>query len=449
VAQALERGAAGVVVERFCPEAGRLQVVVPDARVALGRLCHALAGDPAQQLVMIGVTGTCGKTVTSLFLRSIFEATGARIGLVGAAGWSDGVTTRPAARSVPDAEGLASMLAAMVEHGCLGGVIELSGAALERRRVEGLGFDAAVVTDLASVWGGEPEAMLQLRRRLKARLFRRIVPGGAAVVNADDPHAALLSAVNLAARPVSFALDQPADLTARIERLDRSGTRFLLRGFDREVAIALRLIGVHHVSQALAAAAVAWARGLAVDAVVAGLESVRPIPGRLEPVDQGQDFDVRVDRARTGPELRKVLTTLRTLVHGSGSGRIHCVLGAEGLQDRTVRLGLAEAAEADADRVILTTDNPRTEDPNQILDDLLAGFRRPGRVRIELDRGRAIDVALADAGAGDIVLITGKGEQTYQILADRAIPFDDRAIAAEWLRTHRHPHRGTPRRSTA
>jgi UDP-N-acetylmuramoyl-L-alanyl-D-glutamate--2,6-diaminopimelate ligase len=234
-------------------------------------------------------------------------------------------------------------------------------------------------------------------------------------------------------------------LTARIERLDRSGTRFLLRGFDREVAIALRLIGAHHVSQALAAAAVAWARGLAVDAVVAGLESVGRIPGRLDPVDQGQDFDVRIDQARSGPELRQVLTALRTLT--PSAGRIHCVLGAEGLQDRTVRLGLAEAAEAGADRVILTSDNPRTEDPNQILDDLLAGFRRPGRVRVEIDRGHAIAAALADASAGDTVLIAGKGEQTYQILADRALPFDDQAVAAEWLRTHRH--RGTPRRSTA
>jgi UDP-N-acetylmuramoyl-L-alanyl-D-glutamate--2,6-diaminopimelate ligase len=443
VGQALERGAAGVVVERLCPEAGRLQVLVPDARAALARLCLALAGDPTDQLVTVGVTGTCGKAVTSLFLRSIFEATGARFGLVGSLGWSDGVTTRPVAagRAIPDSEALATMLAAMVERGCLGGVIEVSSEALERRRVDGLEFDAAVVTDLASVPGVEPEAVLR-RRRLKARVFRKVVPGGAAVVNADDPHAELLGAVNLEARRVSFALDRPADVTAKIERLDRDGSRFLLRGFDREAAVALRLIGPHHVVQALAAAAVAWARGLSLDCVVAGLESVTRVSGRLEPVREGQDFDVRIDQARGGAELQQVLHALRALV---ADGRIHCVLGAEGLQDRAVRLGLAQAAEDGANRVILTTDNPRTEDPNQILDDLLSGFRHPGRVRIEPDRRRAIAAALADARTGDAVLIAGKGEQTYQILADRVLPFDDRAITAHWLRTHRP----TPSRSSA
>jgi UDP-N-acetylmuramoyl-L-alanyl-D-glutamate--2,6-diaminopimelate ligase len=434
VAQALERGAAGVVVERFCPEAGRLQVLVPDARVALARLCHALAGDPAEQLVTIAVTGTCGRTLTSLFVRSIFEATGARFGLISALGWSDGLTTLPVGmpRVHPDSEDLASMLAAMVERGCLGGVIEVSSDALKGQRIEGLAFDAAVVTDIAGVSRTEL-ASVQERRRLKARLFRKVIPGGATVVNADDPDAELLGAVNLDARRVSFALERPANVTAKIERLDRNGTRFLLRGFDREAAVCLRLMGAHHVAQALAAAAVAWARGLALDAVVAGLESVSHVAGRLEAVQEGQDFDVRIDQAATGAELQQVLAALRDAT----SGQIHCVLGAEGLQDRAVRLGLAQTAEEGADRVILTTDNPRSEEPNQILDDLLSGFRRPGRVRIEPDRCRAIAAALADARAGDAVLIAGKGHRTYQILADRVLPFDDGAIAAQWLRTHR------------
>jgi UDP-N-acetylmuramoyl-L-alanyl-D-glutamate--2,6-diaminopimelate ligase len=432
VAQALERGAAGVVVERLCPEAGRLQVLVPDSRAALARLCQALAGDPAEQLLTIGVTGTCGKAVTSRFLRSIFEATGARFGLAGALGWSDGVTTLPVGQALPDAESLATMLAAMVERGCLGAIIEVSSEALRKRRVDGLAFDAAVVTDIAGARLDGALTAAQEQRRLKARLFRKVIPGGAAVINADDPHAELLGAVNLDARRVSFALEQPANITAKIERLDRSGTRFLLRGFEREATVALPLIGAHHVAQALAAAAVAWARGLTLDAVVAGLESVGAVAGRLEPVDEGQDFEVRIDEARTGAELRQVLAAVRDL----GARRIHCVLGAEGLQDRAVRLGLAEAAERGADRVILTSDNPRTENPNQILDDLLSGFRRPGRVRIELDRQRAIAAALGDARAGDAVLIAGKGRQAYQILADRVLPFDDGTVAAGWLRSH-------------
>jgi UDP-N-acetylmuramoyl-L-alanyl-D-glutamate--2,6-diaminopimelate ligase len=436
VPQALERGAAGVIVERPCPEAGRLQVIVPDARAAHARLCHALAGDPSERLLTIGVTGTCGRAATSLFLRAIFEATGARFGLVGSLGWSDGVTTRPMGVALPGAEGLAAMLAEMVERGCLGGVIEVSAEVLERRRVEGLAFDAAVVTDLGALADLSPEALVSLRRS-KARLFRKVVPGGLAVVNADDPNAELLGAVNLDARLVSFAVDRPADVTAKIERLGARGTRFLLRGFDREAAVELRLIGPAPVSQALAAAAVAWSRGLAIDAVVAGLESVAQVPGRLEPVAEGQAFEVRIDQARDGLELRQALASLRAI----GAATIHCVVGSEGLQDRAARHGLARAAEAGADRVILTTDNPRSEDPDQILDDLLSGFRRPGRVRVEPDRRRAIEAALADARAGDAVLIAGKGRRTFQILSDRVLPFDDRAVAARWLRSSRPPAR--------
>ena len=221
-------------------------------------------------------------------------------------------------------------------------------------------------------------------------------------------------------------------------RLDARGSRFLLRGFDREAAVELPLVGPAHVSQALAAAAVAWSHGLMLDAVVAGLESVTGVPGRLEAVVEGQDFAVWVDQARSGLELWQALASVRVLT----SGKVHCVLGAEGLQDRSVRLALAHAAEAGADRVVLTSDNPRTEDPNQILDDLLSGFRRPGWVRVEPDRRRAIEAALRDAEPGDAVLIAGKGQRTFQIFSNTVLPFDDKAIAAQCLRRrYRHPNR--------
>jgi UDP-N-acetylmuramoyl-L-alanyl-D-glutamate--2,6-diaminopimelate ligase len=442
VGKALERGAAGVVVERVCPEAGRLQVVVPDARLALARLCQALAGDPSESLRIIGVTGCFGKTVTSLFLRSIFEVTGARFGLVSPLGWSDGQAMHPAGRTPPGAESLALMLAAMVECGCKGGILQISDESLERRTVEGMQLDVAVITGLLGLQPIEPDLIVRDRRSRAARLFHMIAPGGAAVVNADDPHAELLGAVNLDARRVSFAIQRPADITAKIERLGQSGSRFLLRGFDREATVDLRLVGSRNVAHALAAAAVAWSRGLATDQVVAGLEAVSCVPGRLEPVAEGQGFEVRIDRARTGPELRLALAALRELC----TGPVHCVIGAEGLHDRSLRLDLARAAEAGADRVILTTDNPRTEDPDQILDDLLSGFRRPGRVRVEPDRRRAIELALASACPGDGVLIAGKGRETFQIFADRALPFDDQEVALQWLRHH---HRPSPQRSSA
>ena len=434
VTQAMERGAVGVVVEHPVPEAGRLQVVVPDSRTALAKLCQALAGDPAEQMLTLGVTGVCGRTLTALFLRAIFEAVGGRYGLVGRLEWSDGASTRPAGAGLLRPEGLAGMLAAMVDRGCAGAVLECDPQALRRRRVEGIGFDAAVVSAVSADPGERIDTVVA-RRAAMARLFRQVVPGGAAVVNADDPHAELLGAVNLETRRVAFAFDAPADVTARVDRLDRRGTRFLLRGFDREAAVSLRLVGKSSVSHALAAAALAWSRGVGLDAVVAGLESVDALPGQLDLIEEGQGFEVRIDQARDAAELREALSGLRAIV----PGRIHCVVGAEGLREnaRDERLALAAAAEAVADRLTLTTDNPRSEDPNQILDDLLAGTWHPGRVRVEPDRRLAIEAALSDALPGDAVLIAGKGRQTFQILTDRAVPFDDAAVARAWLRAHK------------
>ncbi len=448
VDRALERGAAGVVVERPCPGAGRLQVVVPDSRSAHARISHALAGAPADHLRVVGVTGRRGKEATGRFLRAIFEAAGEAVGSVGRSDWSDGGPSRPVGPESPGPDGYSAMLAAMVDGGCEAAILEVDVPALGRREVDGLAFEAAVITTLGSpALGGDGpdrEALLA-RRRAFARMARRVAPGGAVIFDADEPDADVLGAVNLGARRVTFGLARPADVSAEIDRADADGTRFRLRGFDREAVVALRLAGEGHVRDALAAAAVAWARGLPLRAVVDGLESVDRLPGRLEPVREGQDFEVRVDRSRTAPEVARALAATRALA--SVPGRLICVLGAEGkpdgLRHRLRRAALARAAEAGADRVILTTDNPRGEDPDQILDDLLAGLRHPGRALVEPDRRRAIAAALADAQPGDAVLIAGKGRHTYQILADRVLPFDDAEVAATCLRARLHVARMT------
>ncbi len=468
VREALERGAAGVVVERPCPEAGRLQVIVPNATAAHARICQALAGDPSHQLVTVGVTGSFGKTITALMVRSIIDAAGDRCGLVGSLGFCDGSATRapgagfhPAtlrngmgagqsgsnlARNprdhetgafVPAAAGLAALLAEMVERRCKGGVLEVTSEALAQHSFEGVAFHAAVVTEVTAPLGFPPEVLLQ-KRRAKAKLFRQVVPGGVAVVNADDPNAEILGGVNLDTRRVAFALE-PADVArgsvdvrARLERIDGSGTRMLLHGFNRELALHLPLVGTRVATCALAAAALAWAMEIDGADVVAGLESVQTVAGHLEAVGEGQDFDVRIDAAQTPEDAAEALAALRAVA----AGRVHLVLSAEGCGNRIDRRRLAEIAENGADRVILTLSNPRTEDPNQILDDLLAGFRRPGKVRVEPDRRIAIETALAHARSGDMVLIAGKGRHTYQIFADSVIPFDDHAVARQWLRAH-------------
>lgn len=433
IREALERGAAGVVVERPNELAGRLQVVVADSRAAHAKICHALAGDPARSLQTIGVTGTFGKTVAGLLLRSIIEAAGGRCGLVGSLGWSDGVATRPIGAGFgpgPGAAGLASMLGEMVEQDCDAGVVEFSSAALEQRRAEGIEFHAAVVTDVSAPFGFPAEAAIK-NRRAKAKLVRQVAPGGTVVVNADDPFAELLGSINLDAHRMTFGIDRPADVTARIDRLDSSGSRFRIQGFDRELTINSRLIGRRQVMSALAAAAAAWSLDVAAAAVAAALEGSEMIAGRLEAVDEGQDFDVRIDDAQTAEGLFEALTTLR----GISGGRIHCVLGGEGGRDVAARRLLANAAERASDRLILTLGNPRSEDPDQIIDGLLGGLHRPGKALVQLDRARAIEAALADARPGDTVLIAGKGRHTFQILANRIVHFDDAAIARNWLRS--------------
>ena len=292
----------------------------------------------------------------------------------------------------PGAAGLALLLAEMVERRCKGGVLEVSSEALSRRRFEGVAFHAAVATDVGMPLGFRPE-MLIARRRAKAKLFRQIVPGGVAVVNAADPNAEILGGVNLEARRVAFALEPAAthgvvvDVSARLERFDGSGTRMVLHGFDREATVHLPLVGPRAATCALAAAALAWALEIDRAAVIAGLEAVHSVAGHLEAVVEGQDFDVRIDAAQTPATLGEALAALRAVA----AGRVHCVLSAEGHGGCAGRRQLAETAEVGADRVILTISNPRTEDPNQILDDLLAGFRRPGKVRVEPDRRAAIE----------------------------------------------------------
>ncbi len=447
IREALERGAAGVVVERPNELAGRLQVVVTDSRAAHARICHALAGDPAKSLKTVGVTGTFGKTVTGLLMRSILEASGERCGLVGSLGWSDGVATRPIGAgfgpgkvagsrsgsgplSGPGAAGLAAMLGEMVDRGCDSGVVEFSGPALEYRRAEGIELQAAIATDVSVPFGFPAETLIK-NRRAKAKLFRRIVPGGVAVVNADDPHAELLGSVNLDAHRVTFGIDRPADVTARIDRLDASGSAFRIRGFHRELEITSKLIGRRQVTSALAAAAAAWALEIDASAVAAALEGCETIAGRLQAIDEGQPFDVRIDDAQTPGELFEALAALR----GISGGRVHCVLGGEGGREGEERRQLATAAERGADRLIITLGNPRSEDPNRIVDDLLGGLHRPGKALVQMDRALAIEAALADAQPGDVVLIAGKGRHTLQILADRIVHFDDAAIARNWLRS--------------
>ncbi len=438
----VERGAAGVVVERAAPDLGRLQVVVGDTRSAHARISQALAGDPALCLPVVGVTGASGKGAVGSFVRAILRAQGQVVGSVGFATWFDGDSIRPLGPKTPEPAKVAAMLAGMVHQGCDSAVLEVDHRAIDRRDVDGVPLAVAVVTTLGD---GDDRAA---HRRAYARLIRRVEVGGSVVIDADDPEADVLGAVNLAARRVTFGIDDQEDAVPRasiaavIDRCDAGSSRFLLRGFDRDVMVTLRVGGgPATVRQAMAAAAVAWSLGVAADTVVRGLESVARIPGRFEAVRAGQAFEVRVDQARTAADLTRALTHLRAIT----PGRLLCVVGANGagvgvpssyLQDAE-RAALGRAVELGADLVVLTADNSRNEDPNAVVDEIRAGMIHPGRVRVELDRHAAIKFALTDAQPGDGVLIAGKGAHAYQVLRDRVVPFDDAAVADQILREGR------------
>lgn len=430
--EALARGAVAVVAGRR-PEAPVPVplLVVPDARRAAARLAAAFHGRPSDRLEVVGITGTKGKTTTAYLLRSILEAAGRPCGMLGTVRYIVGQRDLPAPNTTPGPTDLQRYLAEMVAAGSRAAVLEVSSHALVQHRVAEIRFRAGVFTNLAQDhldYHKTPEAY----REAKGILFRMLEPGATAVLNLDDPAAGYYR--SLARVPVvGYSLGPGAEVTAEIHAIDFRGTRLTLRAGDASAPVATRLMGRHNVSNILAAAAAARALGVGLDTIRRGVEALEAVPGRLEPVDAGQDFAVLVDYAHTEASLRSVLSCLRPLARG----RLLCVFGCGGDRDRGKRPAMGRAAESLADIVFLTSDNPRSEDPEVVLAEIRGGMREPGRARVLPDRREAIRAAIAEARAGDVVLIAGKGHETYQIFRDGARPFDDRAEAREALKERR------------
>jgi UDP-N-acetylmuramoyl-L-alanyl-D-glutamate--2,6-diaminopimelate ligase len=432
VGQALEKGAVAVLSDRR-PELPERVAFVGSSDVPLAKavLADAFYRHPSGRLEMVGVTGTNGKTTTSIMLRSMLTMDGRGSGTLGTLGAWLGARHEPLDHTTPDVIETQRLLARMVDQNLAACVMEVSSHALVQRRTHGIDFDVAVFTNLTNDhldYHGTMEAYAAA----KGRLFEELSPDATAVLNASDPVSRLYR-MSTEARVVHYALDEPAAVQGRLLRLDADGTRFAIHApeFDLDVTVSTRLIGRHNVMNALAASAAALAMGLPPAAIATGLESLRAVPGRLEPVHCGQDFRVLVDYAHTPDALEKVLELLRPLT----AGRLHVVFGCGGDRDRTKRPLMGRAVAAVADRLYLTSDNPRSEDPEAILDDVLAGIP-PERARHtlrEADRREAIRAACRAARGGDIVLIAGKGHETTQTIGGEVLPFDDRAVAMEAL----------------
>jgi UDP-N-acetylmuramoyl-L-alanyl-D-glutamate--2,6-diaminopimelate ligase len=427
VADAIGRGCAAVMAERPILELPVPSCVVPNPRESFARLCQALAGYPARQLKLIGVTGTNGKTTTSCLIAGVLSAAGHRVGVLGTLGYLDGRIVEDSTHTTPPPERLASLFSRMVGNGCTHAVMEVSSHALDQSRVAGLELDAACVTNITHDHL-DYHATLSEYRHAKAKIFDHLATEGFAVLNADDPGSAeFLRRHNGPA--LTIGIDLPAEISAvPIEQFTSEQT-FLLTAGSETVPVRTQMIGRHHIYNCMAAAAVGLAYDIELTTVVRGLESIGHVPGRLERIECGQPFGVFVDFAHTPDALRGVLKTLRQVT----SGRLICVFGAGGQRDTQKRPSMGRAVEQAASVAILTNDNPRHEDPRAILRDVLAGFVNRGTVQVVPDRTAAICRALGMAEAGDCVLIAGKGHETCQIIGDERMPHDDREVAREWL----------------
>ncbi len=448
-AQAIAKGAIAIVASSPAP-AGTTGhwVQVPDDRPALAALSAAFFGNPSEELLLVGITGTNGKTTTSYILASIFEAAGVKCGRVGTVGYRIGTREIDAARTTPEAPELQHMLREMVTQGCGACVMEVSSHALSLHRADHLRFAAGVYTNLTRDhldFHGDMEAYFAAKRRL----FELLPDGAVGVINVDDRRGPDMVAATR--RPVTYAIDGPADVRPGPLSFSLDGLTFDIRTPRGTLHVRSRLVGRPNAYNILGASAAAMALDLPFSAIEAGVTALENVPGRFQVVSAPAD-DVRVivDYAHTDDALKNLLETARPLA----GGRIVTVFGCGGDRDRTKRPLMGAVAARLSDLVIVTSDNPRSEDPERIIEEIRRGIvvpadRTPARGHAGtpslaiVDRRAAIEQAIRDARRGDLVLIAGKGHEKYQVIGDKTLPFDDVEIARAALARRRSGSRVT------
>jgi UDP-N-acetylmuramoyl-L-alanyl-D-glutamate--2,6-diaminopimelate ligase len=430
-AEAVRAGAVGLVVERRLG-LDASQVIVSDARRAMGRMAAAFFGRPSDDLLVIGVTGTNGKTTTSYLMDSILRASGRRTGLIGTIESRVAGEVRPGVRTTPESIDLQSLFARMRAADVAAVAMEVTSHALAMHRVEGVCFEAAVFTNLSQDhldFHSDMEHYFSAKRLLFAEDRAHC-----AVLNLDDPYGRRISEAS--SIPVlTFGFADDAQVRARTATVHGVGTSLSVTTPQGDVELFTPLVGSFNVSNCLAACAATLQVGIALPDIARGIASVHSVPGRFERVDRGQPFIVVVDYAHTPDSLENALGEARRLARSSG-GRAICVFGCGGDRDRGKRPLMGEVAARLADVVVVTSDNPRSEEPEAIIEAILHGVRtvRPaGADEVLVDRREAIAAALGGARAGDVVVIAGKGHETGQEFDGCKIPFDDRSVAGESL----------------
>jgi UDP-N-acetylmuramoyl-L-alanyl-D-glutamate--2,6-diaminopimelate ligase len=437
VREAIQCGASAVLTSQPLAEVRVSQCIVSDVRRAYSEVCHALAGSPSRRLGLTGVTGTNGKTTTTWLIRSIFEARRKPTGLLGTIEYSDGLRNEPATLTTPDSKTLSDWLAAMVAAKTQHAAIELSSHALHQHRAAGVSLDVAVVTNITQDhfdYHGDAEAY----REAKSQILTMVKRGGLVVLNADDSgSASLVERLAPSNRVCTVGLENPSDLHGRIIEESLVGSRFLVQHGAEQYEYFTPLIGRHNVLNCLGAIAAARHFGLTLDEIADGIATQQPVPGRLERIEGPHPFQVFVDYAHTDDALRNVIAAVRPMTRG----RVIVVFGAGGDRDPGKRPLMARAAAA-ADQCVITSDNPRSEDPDSIIEQIRVGFvDRSTPCHVEPDRETAIAWAIRNARPGDTLLVCGKGHERHQVVGDERIPFDDAAACRQHLFHYRIPRR--------
>ncbi|MGE5607661.1 MAG: UDP-N-acetylmuramoyl-L-alanyl-D-glutamate--2,6-diaminopimelate ligase [Bacillota bacterium] len=440
VADAQAKGAVAVVTAQPISGATIPQVILPDPAVAASALAHWLAEQPCKTVKVLGITGTNGKTTTTYIIRHLLAAVNRRCGVIGTVEIDDGRTRRAASMTTPSAIDVAQLLATMRDRGCWSCAMEVSSHALDQGRVAGVTFAGAAFTNLTGDHLDYHKTM-ENYAAAKAKLFEMLDPSAVAVVNINDPWADRIIR-DCKARIIQFGIGRKGDYRAKDITITAEGSRFTMVTPEGEAEVTMQLIGKHNIANALTAAAlVGEVLHLPVHQIASALQTATGAPGRLQPVRCGQPFSVLVDYAHTDDALENVLSALRPLTQG----KLRVLFGCGGDRDRTKRPRMARTAEKLADVVYLTSDNPRTEDPQAIIDEivsglsadvLLTGATRTSKARklssgkrtpvfVNLDRRTAIERILKDAEPGDVVLLAGKGHENYQIIGTEKRHFDD------------------------
>lgn len=433
IKDAVSRGAAAIASEEPPPAA--LPSSVPWVRVAEARKALAVAaanffGHPATALQLVAVTGTNGKTTTTSIVDSIIKTSGAKTGLFGTIAYHTPRGDYPAPNTTPESVDLQGFFAEIRDSGGKYAVLEASSHSLMMQRLWGCHFAAAVFTNLTREHM-DYHKTFEDYFAAKRRLFEGTGAGAAetAIVNTDDEYGKKL--LGIAKKTVSYGLANGADITTKKFQLTFSGLTFTAQTPNGKVQVASPLVGRINVYNILAAIGAAHALGLSNELIEAGIRNLKTVAGRFERVDGGQPYLVIVDYAHTDDALENLVRTAREL---TPKGRVITLFGCGGEKDRTKRPVMGEAAGRLSDLTILTNDNPRGEDPLKIINDIVVGLQKSGgKYMIELDREKAIGMALEEARAGDIVLLAGKGHETSQILADRTLEWSDKEVAARAL----------------